>query len=324
MPDEQLFSLAAKGRLKDSAVLSGQVRRMLKDPKAHALTENFAGQWLQLRSLSSASPDPERFPAFNEALRSAMRKETELFFEAVVQEDRSALDFLDARFTYLNEALARHYGIPGIQGEAFRRVALSGQQRGGILTQASILTVTSNPTRTSPVKRGKWVLEQLLGAPPPPPPPGVSELKEEKGRLTGSLRERMEQHRKDPACASCHARMDPIGFGLENYDAVGAWRTREGEFPIDASGTLPDGRSFNGPAQLKQILKGKKQQFVRCLTEKLLTYALGRGLEYYDKCAVDDIVKAAAKNDYCFSTLVTGVVLSDPFRKRRGDGGIKE
>jgi len=322
MPDEELFALAAKKRLQDPKILAAQVRRMLKDPKARALSENFASQWLYLRNLSHVAPDPDLFPTFNETLRAAMRTETERFFEAIVKEDRSVLDFIDAKFTFLNEPLARHYGIAGVKGNEFRRVALTGEQRGGLLTQASILTVTSNPTRTSPVKRGKWVLDQLLGAPPPPPPPGVSELKDEKpGETSGTLRQRMEQHRKNPACASCHARMDPIGFGLENYDAVGAWRTHEGKLPIDSSGTLPGGQTFRGPAQLKAILKSKTRQFVRCLAEKMLTYALGRGLESYDKCAVDDIVKVVQKNGYRFSALVTAVVQSEPFRKRRGDGG---
>lgn len=325
MPDEELFALAAKGSLHSPKVLAAQVRRMLKDPKARALTDNFASQWLHLRNLNTVSPDPKTFPTFNEALRTAMRRETELFFGAIVREDRSILEFLDSRFTFLNEPLARHYGVEGVSGQQFRRVALAGRERGGLLTQASILTVTSNPTRTSPVKRGKWVLEQILGTPPPPPPPGVAELPDDKKEaLTGTLRQRLEQHRKDPACASCHQRMDPIGFGLENFDAVGAWRTQDGGLPVDASGELAGGKKFEGPAQLKGILMGKKAQFVRSFSEKMLTYGLGRGVESYDKCNVDEIAAATAKNGYRFSALVTAVVQSEPFRLRRGDGGKQQ
>ena len=239
-----------------------------------------------------------------------------------MREDRSILDFIDADFTYLNERLARHYGIAGVTGDAFRRVQLPPGARGGLVTQASVLTITSNPTRTSPVKRGKWILENILGTPPPPPPPDVPELKEEKV-LTGSLRQRMEQHRANPLCASCHERMDPLGFGLENFDGIGGWREREGKFPIDASGTLLGGQTFNGPAELKSILKGRQEAFSRCLTEKMLTYALGRGMEPYDKCTVDRIVAALAKNDHKFSTLIVEVVKSEPFQMRRGKKGDK-
>jgi len=303
-------------------VLAAQAKRMMKDPKARALADNFAGQWLQLRTLANVSPDTGRFPDFNDRLRTSMKTETEMFFEAVVKEDRSVLDFLDGKYTYVNGPLARLYGIDGVTGDDFKRVTLTGDQRGGILTQASILTVTSNPTRTSPVKRGKWVLEQILGTPPPPPPPNVPKLADDKKEpLTGTLRQRLEQHRKDPICASCHTTMDAIGFGMENFDPIGKWRAKDGDSPIDPSGTLPGGQKFAGPAQLKQILKGKKSQFVKCLSEKLMTYALGRGLQNYDTCKVTDIVATAAKNDYRFSSLVTAVVLSDPFRKRRGDGG---
>jgi hypothetical protein len=334
MPDEELFALAGKKQL--TANLDAQVRRMLKDPKARALTENFAMQWLQLRRLSAFSPDPKLFPSFNNQLRSAMLKETELFFGAIVTEDRSILDLIDGDFTYLNEPLARHYGIvdtngtragqkpakPGgqpIRGREFVRVTLHGGDRGGILTQASVLAVTSNPTRTSPVKRGRWVLEQLLGTPPPPPPPNVPELAEtEKAMASGSLRQRMEQHRANASCANCHARMDPLGFAFEHFDAIGAFRAKDGNFSIDASGTLPDGRSFQGPDELKAILKEKKELFSRCLAEKMLTYALGRGVEYYDKPAVDKLVAALAKNDYKFSTLVAEIAKGDPFRLRRG------
>jgi mono/diheme cytochrome c family protein len=320
MPDDELFEQARQNKLHEELILEAQVRRMLKDVRAHALVENFAGQWLELRSLKNASPDPELFPSFDESLRSAMLKESELFFEAVVKEDRSILDFLDADFTFLNERLAHHYGINGVHGDQFQRVHLTTDQRGGILTQASILTVTSNPTRTSPVKRGKWILDNLLGTPPPPPPPDVPELKEGK-ELTGTLRQRMEQHRANPSCASCHQRMDPLGFGFENYDAIGAWRTVDGNSPIDPSGVLPDGKSFKGPKELKGILKGKEEEFRRCFTEKLLTYALGRGLEFYDKAATLQISRNLAQKGNRFSALVVEIVKSDPFQKRRGKKG---
>jgi hypothetical protein len=328
MPDDELLALAEKGTLRKDGNLEAQVRRMLKDSKGRALVENFAGQWLQLRNLKTAAPDPETYPAFDESLRAAMVKETELFFEAVVKEDRSIFDFLDSDFTFVNERLAKHYGIAGVKGEEFRRVSLTpsppgqggeGRVRGGVLTQASILTLTSNPTRTSPVKRGKWILENILGAPPPPPPPNVPELKEDKEVvLSGSLRQRMEQHRVKPDCAVCHDKLDPLGFSFENFDGIGGWRTKDGKFDIDPSGVLPDGKAFKGPAELRAILKGRSQEFCHCLSEKMLTYALGRGLEYYDKCAVDDIVAATEKNQYRFSALIFAVVQSEPFQNRRG------
>jgi hypothetical protein len=323
MPDEELFALAGQGKLQ--ANLEKQVKRMLKDPKAHALVENFADQWLQIRNLAGITRDAETFPAFNEELRAAMGRETELFFEYVMQQDRSIFEFIDADYTFLNERLARHYGLAGVTGDEFRRVDLKGNQRGGLLTQASILTVTSTATRTSPVKRGKWVLENLLAAPPAPPPPDVPALKEGKAaRQAGTLRQQMEQHRANPSCAACHARMDPIGFGLENYDAIGAWRTKEGDFQVDSSGQLAGGEEFHGAADLKTILlKEKKEAFVRCLSEKMLTYALGRGLEYYDKCALDEISREVARNKYRFSSVVLGVVRSTPFQHRRGEAGAK-
>ncbi len=319
MPDEELFTLARLGTLRLGDNLQKQVRRMLADVKSQALVENFAGQWLQLRNLSIAAPDKARYPGFDESLRRAMRQETELFFAAIVREDRSVLDFINADFSYINERLATHYGIPDIKGEEFRRVELDPEQRGGVLTQASVLTVTSNPTRTSPVKRGKWVLENLFGTPPPPPPPDVPELKEEgEAALTGSLRERMEQHRAKAACAVCHNRMDPLGFGLENYDGIGGWRTKDGEFDIDSSGSLPGGQTFAGPRELKTILLARQDDFVRCLSEKMLTYGLGRGVEYSDRCTVDDIARAVKQNDHKFSSLIFAIVESDAFQKRCG------
>jgi mono/diheme cytochrome c family protein len=320
LPDDELFELARQDKLHEEASIEAQVRRMLKDSKAHALIDNFAGQWLELRSLKNVTPDLGLYPNFDESLRTAMQKESELFFAAMMNEDRSILDFVDSDFTFLNERLARHYGIPGVKGNQFQRVHLTGDQRGGILTQSAILTVTSNPTRTSPVKRGKWILENILGTPPPPPPPGVPELKEGK-ELTGTLRQRMEQHRANPNCAVCHQRMDPIGFGFENFDAVGAWRTKDGKSPIDPAGVLPDGKSFKGPKELKSILKGKEEEFRRCLTEKLLTYALGRGLEFYDKASVEEISKKLAQKDNRFCVLMVEIVKSDPFQKRRGKRG---
>jgi mono/diheme cytochrome c family protein len=317
MPDDQLFAEAGRGTLRKN--LEAQVKRMLKDSKSRALVDNFAGQWLQIRNLSQAAPAPETYPKFDEPLRDAMEKETELFFENIIREDRSVLDFIDADYTFVNARLARHYGIEGIKGEKFQRVSLKGTPRGGILTHASILTITSNPTRTSPVKRGKWVLENILGTPPPPPPPDVPELKDEKV-LAGTLRQRMEQHRANPNCAICHQRMDPIGFGFENFDGIGAWREKDGKSPIDPSGELVTGESFEGPAELRNILlKGKKSDFIRCLSEKMLTYGLGRGLEYYDRCALDQISKDLAKKNYRFSELITAIVKSTPFQMRRGE-----
>ncbi len=315
MPDEQLFELAREGELRNPEVLAAQAKRMLADPKANALVDNFAGQWLQLRDVDLLNPDLEQFAGFDDQLRAAMRRETELLFETVMRDDRSVLNFLDADFTYVNERLARHYGIEGIKGDEFRRVAL-GAQRRGVLTHASILMLTSNPTRTSPVKRGKWILDNILGEAPPPPPPNVPALGND-GETFGSLRERMQQHRNDESCAVCHRKMDALGFALENFDAIGAWRDKDGRFEIDPAGTLPGGRQFNGPAELMAILVAeKKTEFCRCLTEKMLTYALGRGLDSFDRCTVKEIVKALPDNDYRFSTIVTKIVTSPPFTMR--------
>ncbi|HEY2413739.1 MAG TPA: DUF1592 domain-containing protein [Pirellulaceae bacterium] len=316
MPDDELVNLAVHGQLR--ANLPSQIDRLLSDPKSSALVENFAGQWLTLRKLPQVTPDTKVFPDFDEDLRAAMQKETELFFADILRENKSVLQFLDADFTYVNARLAKHYGIDGVDGSDFRKVT-SPSNRGGLLTQASILTLTSAATRTSPVKRGKWVLEQLLGTPPPPPPPDVPDL-DEKKTLTGTLRQVMEQHRENPICASCHARMDPIGFAFENYDAIGAFRKKDGQFDIDPSGELPDGRKFQGPAELKTILKDKKELFARSLAEKMLTYALGRGVEYYDKCALDKIVAALEQDDYRMRTLIAAIISSDPFQMRTAAG----
>ncbi len=322
MPDEELFKLADRGVLRQPEILQQQIRSMLKDPRAGALVKNFAGQWLQLRSLERITPDSKSFPDFDAELRRSMLRETELFVESVIREDRSVLDFIDGRYTFVNARLAKHYGLSdvgGFTGDEFKRIDLDGSQRSGILTQASILTITSNPTRTSPVLRGKFVLEEILGTPPPPAPADVPELPDAKGGpLQGTLRQRMEQHRVNPLCASCHERMDPIGFGLENFDGIGRWRTSDNNLPVEAGGTLSTGETFKTPAELKVILLGKKRQFVRSLSEKMLTFALGRGLEYYDKPTVEDVVRAVEKNDYRFSALVVAIVQSDAFQKRRG------
>jgi hypothetical protein len=323
MPDEELSRLADQGRLRQAEVLQQQVRRMMADVKASNLVDNFAAQWLQLRNLGRTKPDPQRFPTVDDELLDNMRKETSLFVGAIIKEDRSVLDFLDAPFTFVNGILARHYGIPGVSGEEFQRVILDGEKRGGILTQGAILAVSSYPTRTSPPVRGKWVLENLLGTAPPPPPPDVPVLNEANLGKTVSLRQRMEQHRKDTSCAVCHDQMDPIGFGLESYDAVGAWRDRDGDVPIDTSGVLPDGKSFRGAKDLKQILRGQSVAFTRNFTEKLLTFALGRGLETYDRHTVEDIVRKVGQNNYRFSTLVIEIINSKPFGMRSGEIGGK-
>ncbi|MGV3486153.1 MAG: DUF1592 domain-containing protein [Planctomycetaceae bacterium] len=314
MPDDELLLMAHRGTLRDPVALRGKVARMMKDVRMNRFVENFAGQWLQLRNLKDAQPDPRRFREFDEELRELMRRETLTFFAGVMRGNMPVTTLLDANFTYLNEKLARYYGIRGIAGDEFRPVSLEGTGRGGLLTQASILTVTSNPTRTSPVKRGKWILENLLNTPPPPPPPDIPEL--EKGKLVGTLRQRMEQHRSNPACAACHNMMDPLGFALENFDAVGQFRTRESGVEIDASGQLPDGTEFTGVEGLRQVLATqRKESFVRCLIEKMMTYAVGRGIEYYDKCAVDKIMLDAKQYDYKFAYIVAGIIESDPFQK---------
>jgi hypothetical protein len=319
MPDDELFELARNGSLKRPARLAEQVRRMLKNPKSDALVANFAGQWLQLRNIAAVSFDPKLFPELDSKLREDMRTETEMFFSSIVREDRSVLTFLDSDFTFLNERLAKHYGVPDVAGPEFRKVYVDKQQRGGLLGQASMLTVTSNPTRTSPVKRGQWILENLLASPAPPPPPGVPDLDGEKegGPLTGTLRQKMEQHRDNPNCAICHQKLDPLGFGLENYNALGAWRTEDAGLPIDPSGVLPNGQSFGSVAELRAVLLTRGDDFRECLAEKLLTYALGRGLEYYDQCTVEELVAALRSNGDRFSVLVLEIVKSDAFQKRR-------
>ena len=332
MPDDLLLEAAEKGTLEQE--LASHVHRMLADERSSALIQSFSTQWLQIQRLESFAADTQSFPSFNAKLKSAMLRETELFFESVLRENRSVLELIDTNYTFLNETLAKHYGIADtvgnwmgqpaskpdgkpIQGDTFQRVSLQDRNRGGLITQASVLAVTSNPTRTSPVKRGRWILEQFLGAPPPPPPPNVPELPSKSEDVsTASLRKRMEVHRQNPACANCHAKMDPIGFALENYDAVGAYRTKDGAFDIDASGEFADGSKFSGPGDLKSIILAKREDFVRCLAEKMLTYALGRGLEYYDRPTIEKIVRSMPGQEYKIQGMIQEIVLSEPFLKR--------
>ena len=332
MPDDLLLEAAEKGTLEQE--LASHVHRMLADERSSALIQSFSTQWLQIQRLESFAADTQSFPSFNAKLKSAMLRETELFFESVLRENRSVLELIDTNYTFLNETLAKHYGIADtvgnwmgqpaskpdgkpIQGDTFQRVSLQDRNRGGLITQASVLAVTSNPTRTSPVKRGRWILEQFLGAPPPPPPPNVPELPSKSEDVsTASLRKRMEVHRQNPSCANCHAKMDPIGFALENYDAVGAYRTKDGAFDIDASGEFADGSKFSGPGDLKSIILAKREDFVRCLAEKMLTYALGRGVEYYDRPTIEKIVRSMPGQEYKIQGMIQEIVLSEPFLKR--------
>ena len=319
MPDGELLDAAIAGELGDPAMFDAQVRRMLADDRSRALVNNFAEQWLYLRDVEAKEPDPGFFPGFDENLRQAFQRETELFVDSVLRADRSVLELLTADYTFVNERLAKHYGIPHVYGSHFRRVSVADTERRGLLGQGGILTLTSYSTRTSPVLRGKWILENLLAAPPPPPPPNVPALQETTSNGAAlSMRVAMEQHRANPVCASCHARMDPLGFALENFDAVGRWRTRgESNEPIDASGVLPDGTSFEGPDQLRQALLRDPGQFITTVAEKLLTYALGRSLEHYDMPAVRAIARATAEHDHRFSSMVLGVVRSRPFQMRK-------
>ncbi|MCP4847732.1 MAG: DUF1592 domain-containing protein [Verrucomicrobiaceae bacterium] len=318
MPDDELFLQAGRGDLRKN--LNAQVIRMLKDPKARALTENFAGQWLQLRNMDLVSPDPGQYREFDDKLRRLMRMETEALFEHVMRNDLPITEFLDADYSFINARLARHYGIKGVSGDALQKVSLAGSHRRGILTHGSILTITSNPTRTSPVKRGKWILDNILGTPPPDPPPGVGQL-EDNSKLEGTFRQRLEQHRKDPNCAACHALMDPLGIAFENFDGVGRWRDDEGGQRIDSSGELVSGERFETHEQFQEVLStSKRGDYLRCVSEMMLTFALGRGLEFYDKPAVSSVVKRLQDGKLSFSRAVLGVVDSVPFQYRRGDG----
>jgi hypothetical protein len=319
IPDDELMDAAAKGKLRTPAVLEQQVRRMLKDPRSSALVTNFAEQWLYLRNLDSAHPDMRAFAGFDDNLRQAFRQETELFFESILREDRSVLDLIRANYSFLNERLAKHYGIPNVYGSRFRRVTFDeGTMRGGLLRQGSILTVTSYATRTSPVIRGKWILSNIMGVPPPAAPAVVPPLKERDAvSNASSMRERMAEHRANPACSGCHQLMDPVGFSLENYDAVGRWRAADNGKPVDASGGLPDGSKFDGVAGLEKALLARPEVFAGTLTEKLFTFALGRGVEPYDGPAIRAVVQSAAAKEFPFSSFILGIVNSTPFQMRR-------
>jgi hypothetical protein len=319
MPDDELLALAEAGKLRAADTLDAQVKRMLADPRSSALADNFAGQWLELRNLDVVKPDPQKFPDWSPELRDAMKQETRLFFDSILRENRPLGEFLDARYTFLNERLAKHYGIEGVKGPEFRRVDLATDQRGGILSHASVLTVSSYPTRTSVVIRGKYILNNILGSPPPPPPADVPPLDEAAVGATASLRQQMEQHRADATCATCHNKMDPLGFGLENYDGIGKWRTMDGKFPVDSSGVLPNGSSFSTPGEMRTVLKGQLPQFSRCIVEKMLTYSLGRGLGSYDRRTVDEIDRKLAASGYGFQSLIYEIVRSLPFQSRRGE-----
>jgi hypothetical protein len=320
MPDDELFRLVDEGKLGQPAILEAQVRRMLKDDKAHALVENFGGQWLQTRALESHIPERTKYTEFTDYTRMSMKKETESFFEHILRNDRSIVDFLDADYTFLNQRLAEFYKIPGVKGHEFRKVDLKGTRRGGVWTQASVLTVSSYANRTSPVLRGKWILETLLNAPPPPPPPNVPTLDEEKLGKEVSLKQILDKHRANATCASCHARLDPLGFALEHFDAIGSWREQDGKFAIETAGTLPDGRSFKGHEDLRALMKADAKSFTEGVAEKMLIYALGRGLEHSDKKNVRTIADKVAKDGYRFSSLVLGIVQSDAFQGKGREG----
>jgi hypothetical protein len=317
MPDEELLHCADEQKLHQPEMIERQVRRMLKDARASALVENFGGQWLRTQALEGHLPDRTKFPEFTDYTRMSMKKETELFFEHILHEDRPILDFIDANYTFLNQRLGEFYGIGGVKGHEFRKVDLTGTGRGGVLTHASVLTVSSYPNRTSPVLRGKWILENILNAPPPPPPPNVPSLDENAVGKAASLREQLEKHRANATCASCHARMDPLGFAFECFDAIGKGREKDGTFAIETSGTLPDGRSFKDHAELRALLKADASAFTECLTAKMLTYALGRGLERPDKAAVKEIANRVSREGYRFSSLVLGIVQSAPFQMQK-------
>jgi len=317
-------NVAAQGRLKDPKVLEEQVRRMLADPRARALSTNFGGQWLYLRNMKAVDPDPRLFPDFDDNLRENFRHETDLFLESQLKADRPLEELLTANYTFVNERLAKFYGIPGVYGTHFRRVNTTDLNRAGLLGQASILTVTSYANRTSPVLRGKYLLDVILGAPPPPPPPNVPPLKEtgESGQPPASVRARLEEHRSNPVCAACHKQMDPLGFALENFDAIGKYRAMDGDAPIDSSGVLVDGSKFTNPAEFRQALLAHKEEFVRNFTEKLMTYGLGRAVGYSDMPAVRAVVRNASGADYRWSSLILGVVASEPFQMRRSGEAV--
>jgi hypothetical protein len=319
MPDDELLKLAETNKLHEPAILNAQVKRMMTDKKAAAFADNFAGQWLEVRNLDSITPDPVKFPEWTPELKEDFRSETRLFFQYVLSENRPISEMIDARYTFLNESLAKYYGIEGVKGPDFRKVDLTTDQRGGILTQGAVLAVSSYPNRTSPTIRGKYILSNVLGTPPPPPPPDVPPLDDSKVGSDVSLRKQLEAHRSNPVCASCHSKMDVLGFGLENYNAIGKWRTMDGKFAVDVGGTMPSGKSFQTAAGMRSVLVGSLPQVSRCLTEKVMTYALGRGMQPYDNPALNQINKNLAANAYHFQTLIFEVVRSLPFQSRRGE-----
>ncbi len=318
IPDKTLLDLAEQGRLHQPAVLDRQVERMLADPRSKALVDNFVGQWLLLRNIKNADPDERLFPTFDQALLASMNQETTLFMNDQIHRNRSVVELLSARYTFLDERLAKHYGVPGVFGTRFRRVDLPADSpRGGLLGQGALMIVTSYPNRTSPVLRGKWVLDSLLGTPPPEPPPNVPALKDTgAGGKPASVRARLEEHRKNPVCAGCHSSMDPLGFALENFDATGKWRTTDAGTPIDSTGVLPNGTKFEGPTGLRDALLARKEQFVQAMTQKLLAYALGRQIEAYDMPAVRKVVHDARADDYRWRSIIEGIVKSRPFLMR--------
>jgi hypothetical protein len=314
IPDEELLAAATQGTLSNRATLEQQVRRMLADPRAEALVDNFAMQWLSVGKLAGVVPDVDAYPEFDENLRDAFRQETRTFIDSQLREDRSVIDLVTANYSYVNERLARHYRIPNVYGSHFRRVLFTDGVRGGLLGQGSVLTVTSYPNRTSPVLRGRWLLDNVLGAPPPPPPPDVPLLSESaRDGKPVSMRQQMEAHRKSPSCAVCHVRMDPLGFSLENFDALGKWRTASDGITVDASGALPDGTRFEGVTGLRQLVAGHPDDFARTFTQKMLAYAIGRSLDAQDQPAVRQIARTAAAQGYRWSSIITGIVTSTPF-----------
>jgi cytochrome c5 len=319
MPDDELLGLAETGKLHEPAVLDAQLKRMMVDKKAAAFADNFAGQWLEVRNLDSITPDPKKFPAWGAELKEEFRTETRMFFQYVLSENRPISEFVDARYTFLNEGLAKYYGVAGVKGPDFRKVDLTTDQRGGVLTQGSVLAVSSYPNRTSPTIRGKYILNNLLGTPPPPPPPDVPALDVSKVGSDVSLRKQLEAHRANAVCASCHSKMDVLGFGLENYDAVGHWRTEDGKFPIDVGGTLPSGKSFATAAEMRTVLLDSMPTVTHCMIDKIMTYALGRGMQPYDRRALDQIQKSVVADGYRFQTLIHEVVMSLPFQSRRAE-----